>query len=305
MDGRAKLSPMEQNLQTEQRYIEDPWAYLARQPVMPSCRWTQSVLLLLGAGLLLQPLFFDYRDPALMYSDIFSGTACFAIAAYTLKASGRSWASYLNGLVGLWLMSVPLLLWSPSPAQYLLGTLIGAFILTFSAVIPLSMEMPGPETPPGWTYNPSSWTQRAPIIALGLIGYLLARPLAGYQLGHSTRMLESEAWPVSKLGLGAMIYLIEILSAYIGDTRRWRTMPWMVMLFGFTILPLGVTSILLTLRQLLALGEWCTFCVLSIAAMFLMIPLSLGEITATIQFLNYQRKKSAFWKTLWRGGSVS
>ena len=31
---------------------------------------------------------------------------------------------------------------------------------------------------PGWTYNPSSWPQRLPIIALALIGFAIA----GYQL---------------------------------------------------------------------------------------------------------------------------
>lgn len=28
--------------------------------------------------------------------------------------------------------------------------------------------------PPGWTYSPSSWLQRLPIIALGFLGFLIA-----------------------------------------------------------------------------------------------------------------------------------
>ena len=38
--------------------------------------------------------------------------------------------------------------------------------------------------PPGWSYNPSAWTQRLPIIALAFIGLYVSRYLAGYQLDH-------------------------------------------------------------------------------------------------------------------------
>src|SRR3546814_15579015 len=44
--------------------------------------------------------------------------------------------------------------------------------------------MTGPDTPPGWSYNPSAWTQRLPIIFLALIGVLVARYLTAYQLGQ-------------------------------------------------------------------------------------------------------------------------
>src|SRR3546814_16390374 len=40
------------------------------------------------------------------------------------------------------------------------------------------------EVPPGWTYSPSSWLQRLPIIALGVFGFLIARYMAAYQFGH-------------------------------------------------------------------------------------------------------------------------
>ncbi len=43
----------------------------------------------------------------------------------------------------------------------------------------------GPVVPPGWSYNPSNWTQRIPIIALAVVGLLyVSRCLAGYQLGY-------------------------------------------------------------------------------------------------------------------------
>lgn len=38
--------------------------------------------------------------------------------------------------------------------------------------------------PPGWTYCPSTYLQRLPIVALGAVGFVIARVLAVYQLGH-------------------------------------------------------------------------------------------------------------------------
>ena len=38
--------------------------------------------------------------------------------------------------------------------------------------------------PPNWSYNPSDWTQRLPIIVLAVIGLYVSRYLATYQLGH-------------------------------------------------------------------------------------------------------------------------
>ena len=42
----------------------------------------------------------------------------------------------------------------------------------------------------------------------------------------------AEAWPVSDGGLGAITYILEILTGIIGLRARWRTMPWLVVIFG-------------------------------------------------------------------------
>src|SRR3546814_16709507 len=39
-------------------------------------------------------------------------------------------------------------------------------------------------SPPGWTYWPSTDAQRLPIVAMGLVGRLTSRILTAYQLGH-------------------------------------------------------------------------------------------------------------------------
>lgn len=315
-----KLMPKDEATHHQQRFIEDPGAMMAAHPVMAMYKWVQSAVLVLGLWLVTQPMAFDYQSRALMVSDILSGALAMGIAAATLLAPQRAWISYANAFVGLWLMFAPLAFWSPTPAGYLLDTLIGALLITFSFVIPMTMEMPGPEVPPGWTYNPSTWVQRAPIIALGLVGYFLARPMAGFQLGHvhsiwepffgegTRRVLTSDvskAWPVSDAGLGAMTYLIEVLSTFMGDRRRWRTMPWMVAIFGIAVIPLGVTSIVLVIMQPIVVGHWCTLCLITAAAMLLMVPLALDEVVAMIQFLNHSRKTGkSIWRTFWRGGSL-
>ena len=37
--------------------------------------------------------------------------------------------------------------------------------------------------PPGWSYNPSSWTERLPLVGVALAGFGVALYLALYQWG--------------------------------------------------------------------------------------------------------------------------
>jgi Vitamin K epoxide reductase family. len=196
---------------------------------------------------------------------------------------------------GIWLLLAPLVFWSPDASAYVNDTLIGALVIAFSVLIPMMpgkahhmvMMQPGPDLPPVWSYNPSTWLQRAPIIALAFVGFFISRYLAAYQLGYidsvwdpffgdgTKRILESEvsrAWPISDAGFGALAYMLEALSGFMGGVRRWRTMPWMVGMFGFLVIPLGATSIVLIILQPLMVGTWCTLCLITAAAMLIMIP---------------------------------
>lgn len=179
---------------------------------------------------------------------------------------------------------------------------------------------PGPDTPPGWSYNPSDWIQRGPIIAMAFVGFFLSRYLAAYQLGHiaypwdpffgdgTRRVLDSEiskAWPISDAGLGAVSYMLEALSGLMGGRNRWRTMPWMVVMFGVLVVPLGVVSIVLVMLQPMAVGAWCTLCLITAAAMLIMIAPAIDEVVAMGQFLaGARREGKPFWHTFWVGGSL-
>lgn len=185
----------------------------------------------------------------------------------------------------------------------------------------MTMMAPGPDVPPGWTYNPSSWVQRGPMIALAFLGFLVSRSLAAYELGHTNTIWDpffgdgtrrvltssvSQMWPVPDAGLGAVAYLLEMLSGYMGDQRRWRTMPWMVLMFGVLVIPLGITHIVLVILQPVVVGAWCTLCLLAATLMLLMIPLAVDEVVAMGQFLiRARREGKPFWRTFWMGGTTS
>src|SRR5215472_12574573 len=159
--------------------------------------------------------------------------------------------------------------------------------------------------PPGWTYSPSSWLQRLPMIALGFVGFLIARHLTSYQLGQTGAVWDpffsggdgkngtefiitssvSRAWPIPDAGLGAAAYLIETLMGAMGTASRWRTMPWMVTLFFILVVPLGGVSIFFIIIQPVIIGTYCTLCLLAAAAMLVMIPLTLDEVIATGQYM--------------------
>jgi len=174
--------------------------------------------------------------------------------------------------------------------------------------------------PHGWSYNPSSWPQRAPIIALALVGLFLSRQMTSFQLQYiasltdpffglgTERVLTSDvsrAFPIPDAGLGAVAYMIEFLMGFMGDKARWRTMPWMVTFFGILVVPLGVVSITLIVLQPIAVGAWCTPCLIAAAAMLVMIALTLDEVVATLQFLVQARREGqSLWQVFWMGGTL-
>ncbi len=105
--------------------------------------------------------------------------------------------------------------------------------------------------------------------------------------------------------LAALAYVIEILMGFMGDKARWRTMPWMVTFFGILVVPVGTVSVILIILQPLAVGAWCSFCLLAGIAMLAMIPATLDEVVAMIQFLiRSKREGKPLWRTFWFGGTV-
>ncbi len=285
-------------------------------------RWAHMVNIGLGSWLLTQPLIVGVKEPGLRTTEMAMGVLLMLAAGLAL--SWRAvWARWLCAGIGATVMALPFLWSTASAAAYLSDTLVGALI--FGLAVCSKPEpgssalaaMTGPTVPPGWSYNPSGWAQRLPIIVLALLGLYVSRYLAGYQLGHIPALWDpffvgsptdprngteeivtswvSTALPVSDAALGGYTYLLEILTGLVGSRRRWRTAPWLVLLFGLMIVPLGITTILFIVIQPVVLGTWSTLALVGGAAVLIQIPYSLDELLATGQFLRRRAKTGQAW----------
>jgi uncharacterized membrane protein len=290
--------------------------------------WAHFANMILGLWLMTGVFALEYRSAALQWSDAMSGMLIIVLAALSLsnRPSLKFWSPWANSLVGVWLLFAPLVFWSPTSAIYSNDTLIGALVVVFAILapgmpMPAGMDMtPGPDVPRGWSYNPSSWAQRTPIIALALVGFFLSRQMTSFQLEHiasffdpffgngTERVLTSDVskmFPIPDAGLGAVAYMVEVLMGFMGDKARWRTMPWMVTFFGILVVPLGVVSITLIVLQPIAVGAWCTPCLIAAAAMLVMVALTLDEVAAMLQFLIQARREGqSLWRIFWLGGAL-
>jgi hypothetical protein len=169
--------------------------------------------------------------------------------------------------------------------------------------------------PPGWTYNPSTWAQRLPVIGLALSGFAIAAYLAAYQwdlvgsvwepfFGDGSETIlnssVSEVLPIPDAALGMLGYLADAVTGAIGSKDRWRRMPWIVIIFGLAIGPLGAVSILLVILQPVLYSTFCTLCLASAAISLLMIPPAVDEVWASLQHVKRQWKQGrSVWGTFW------
>jgi hypothetical protein len=191
--------------------------------------WAHFFNIGLGAWLVTSPPMLSLQSGAMAVNDIVCGMAVIVFASLSLSWR-LSWARWACPGAGMWVMLAPLAFWAPTPAGYLNDPLVGMLIVGFAALTPPEpgvaplAALTGPVTPPGWSFNPSSWTQRLPIIALAFVGLQISRELAAYQFGHIDGVWEplfaggpdpkngteeiitssvSQAWPVPDAGLGA------------------------------------------------------------------------------------------------------
>lgn len=121
---------------------------------------------------------------------------------------------------------------------------------------------------PPWPYNPSAWKQRVPICLLAALAFIIAAYMALYQWRlisevwdpvfgeQSQQVLDSAVsermrrwFRVPDAAFGALAYLGDLIFGLAGSTRRWQYRPWMVVLFGVDVIPLGIVSAILVVLQ--------------------------------------------------------
>lgn len=175
-----------------------------------------------------------------------------------------------------------------------------------------------PYFPKPWNYNPSSWNQRIRIAAIALIATFIALYLALYQyriiswvwdpfFGDGTmKVLDSDVshditkWiRIPDAILGTFAYLSDAVFALAGSERRWQDRPWLVILFGIDVIPLGVVSIILVVLQGIAVKYWCFLCLITALISLILILLAYDEVVSSCIYL-HEIKKRANWKTFWK-----
>ena len=179
--------------------------------------------------------------------------------------------------------------------------------------------------PPAWDYNPATWPQRLPIIFLALVGFAIATYLALFQydvvttvwepfFGEGSRtILKSNLsypfkhagipmpFPITDAALGAFGYLLDAVTGAIGRTKRWRTMPWIVILFAILVGPLGAISIGLVIAQPVIYDSWCTLCLMTAVISMLMVGPAMDEALASLQYMRraIDDPDISAWRAFW------
>ncbi|MDM9560199.1 NAD-dependent epimerase/dehydratase family protein [Bordetella petrii] len=177
---RAQGMTPPQFLRESAGQVDDPEQFRARHVAQYRAehaqhRWAHFVNIALGTWLLCQPPLVGLTEPLLRGAEIVLG-ALLVVFAFLSLGWQMAFARWVCAALGALIMAAPFVLWTGNAAAYLSDTLVGG--LAFGLAVGLKPEpgpaplarLTGPETPPGWTYNPSAWTQRVPIIALALVG---------------------------------------------------------------------------------------------------------------------------------------
>lgn len=171
------------------------------------------------------------------------------------------------------------------------------------------------EVPPGWSDNPSSWHQRIPIVVLALVGTAVSLYLGLYQIDvfgsvwepffgdGSETVLNSKVshiLPIPDALLGTFSYVLDAVTGVIGGRKRWKSMPWIVILFGLAVGPLGAISIILVILQPVMFDSFCTLCLVSAAISLAMIGPAMDEVLASLQYVKRRRTEGcSTWRVFW------
>lgn len=171
---------------------------------------------------------------------------------------------------------------------------------------------------PPYSHNPSAWSQRIPICLLAIVAAVISTHLALFQWNliegvwdpvfgdSSNKVLKSRpaAWMYQVLGihdaaLGVLAYLGDAILGFAGSTRRWQYRPWLVILFGIDVIPLGIVSVVLVLCQALLVGYWCFLCLVTAVISLILVYWAWDEVRSSIAYLLMIRRQNQAWRPVW------
>jgi hypothetical protein len=182
-----------------------------------------------------------------------------------------------------------------------------------------SPQKPSLHAPPEpWEYNPSKWSQRVIIAVVATPAAVIAAYMGLYQwrlidgvwdpiFGEQTRnVLDSDVshrmWRwflVPDAIMGAIAYLGDLIFALAGSTRRWQYRPWLVMIFGLDVIPLGIVSAVLVVLQGTVVGQWCTLCLVTAVISLVLVWLAYDEVWSCLIYLRRLWQRTHSWRILW------
>lgn len=176
--------------------------------------------------------------------------------------------------------------------------------------------------PHPWDYNPSSWSQRIPICLLAMVAFFIAAYMGLYQwrlvgsawdpvFGTQTEdVLDSDVsermrrwFLIPDAVFGAIAYLGDAVFGLAGSTRRWQYRPWLVMIFGIDVIPLGVVSAVLVVLQGTAVGSWCFLCLVTAVISLILVYMAFDEVWSSLLYLKRVWTEThdtrLLWDTFW------
>ncbi|MEX0729126.1 MAG: vitamin K epoxide reductase family protein [Planctomycetaceae bacterium] len=173
--------------------------------------------------------------------------------------------------------------------------------------------------PHPWNYNPSSWRQRIPIAGLAMVAFAIAAYMGLYQwrlipsawdpvFGNQTQqVLDSTVsermriwFLIPDASFGAIAYLGDAIFGLAGSTRRWQYRPWMVVLFGIDVIPLGIVSAVLVVLQGTVVGSWCFLCLVTAAISLILVYWAYDEVWSCLLYLHRVKQRTQGWSIVWK-----
>lgn len=130
--------------------------------------------------------------------------------------------------------------------------------------------------------------------------------------GQTQQVLDSDVshrmmqwFGIPDAALGAIAYLGDLVFGLAGSTRRWQYRPWLVVVFGIDVIPLGGVSAILVFIQATVLGQWCFLCLVTAAISLILVYWAYDEVWSSLVYLwrvwRRTRSTSILWTVFWGG----